>query len=398
MALIDDLRQLAEQVRKRRPNVKGEEGTKQALIIPFLQVLGFDVYDPGEVQPEYVADFAKKKAGQFEKVDYAIHVNGTVSLFVECKAADVAPEDHDGQLARYFNATPTVKVAIITNGIRYRFFTDLQAPNVMDATPFWECDILSLAERDAEVLRGFTKDAFNPAAVQAFAEEIIFTGKVSGLINEILRNPSENFVRFLLGELDLVSGRVTSKVVERFVPVVRRSIQAALLDMMAKGLQQGIGTSEAEVPPEPPQAPPAPAASPSATDSSPITGGNTKVETTAEELEIFAIVSKVCAESQVKQAIGYKDTINYFGINLANKVTRWFARVFANGTKKFVVTKVPLEQAKLLARGFEVEATPESMGRSRVYYTVPADFDRLRSLVLVAFEEEAKRTDSPEGA
>jgi hypothetical protein len=119
MGFSDELRQLAEQVRRRVGNVKSEEGTKQALILPFFQVLGYDVYDPTEVQPEFVSDFAKKKSGGvFEKVDYAIHLNGAPVMLVECKVAGSEPQDADGQLARYFNATTTVKVGVVTNGTR----------------------------------------------------------------------------------------------------------------------------------------------------------------------------------------------------------------------------------------------------------------------------------------
>ncbi|MET0403571.1 MAG: type I restriction enzyme HsdR N-terminal domain-containing protein, partial [Cystobacter sp.] len=184
MGLNEDLRQLSEQVKKRQAFIKGEEATKQALILPFLQVLGYDIYDPTETQPEYVADFAKKRGGMLEKVDYAIHLRSSPALFIECKAADQAPEDHDGQLARYFNATPTVRIAIVTNGTRYRFFTDLQAPNVMDSTPFMEFNILAFSERDVELLRPFTKEFFNSDSIQGHAEEIIFVGKVTTLINE----------------------------------------------------------------------------------------------------------------------------------------------------------------------------------------------------------------------
>ena len=128
MGLSDDLRQLSDQVRKRQQHVKGEEATKQALIIPFLQVLGFDVYDPQEVGPEYIADFAKKRpSGGMEKVDYVIRINGEPAMFVECKPLGAAPEDHDRHLARYFNATPGVQLGIGTGGSRYRLLTLITA-------------------------------------------------------------------------------------------------------------------------------------------------------------------------------------------------------------------------------------------------------------------------------
>ena len=110
MAFLDELKQLSEQIRKRQPNVKGEEATKQALILPFLQLLAFDIYDPTVVRPEFIADFAKKKAnGQMEKVDFALHAAGHPIIFIECKAVDAQLPAHDAQLARYFNAVTSVQ-------------------------------------------------------------------------------------------------------------------------------------------------------------------------------------------------------------------------------------------------------------------------------------------------
>ena len=383
-------------MKKRQAFIKGEEATKQALILPFLQVLGYDVYDPTETQPEYVADFAKKRGGVLEKVDYALHLKGQPALFIECKAADATPEDHDGQLARYFNATPSVRIGVVTNGIRYRFFTDLQAQNMMDSVPFMEFNVLAFTEREVEILRPFTKEAFNSESIQGHAEEIIFVGKVTTLINELLRNPSESFVRFLLAEVELVSGRVTKNVVERFVPIVKKAIQTTLLDMMTKSIQQEIAQPNVQVaaPVAAPPAPPSAAESLQAAAAAVEPSSSAQIETTEVELEIFRIIQRICAESSIKQTVSYKDSASYFGINLG-KVTSWFLRAFTNGKKKSLVSRVPLEQALMLAKGFEVEATPESIGKSRVYFNAPSDIEKLRALVLVAYEDEVKRQSSP---
>ncbi len=394
MGLSEDLRQLSEQVRKRQVFINGEEATKQALILPFLQALGYDIYDPTETQPEYVADFAKKRGGVMEKVDYALHLKGQPALFIECKATDAAPEDHDGQLARYFNATPSVRIAVVTNGIRYRFFTDLQSPNVMDASPFMEFNILSFTEREVELLRPFTKEAFDATSIQGHAEEIIFVDKVTALINELLRNPSESFVRFLLAEVELVSGRVTKNVVERFIPIVKKAIQTTLLDMMTKSIQQEIAQPNAQAASTTPASQPSPAEALQKTAEAAENAAGTQLETTEVELEIFRIVQRMCAESALKQAINYKDSTSYFGINLG-KVTSWFLRAFTNGKKKSLVTRLPMEQASLLAPGFEVETAPDGIGRSRVYFNAPGDIEKLRALVLVAYEEEVKRQSTP---
>jgi hypothetical protein len=401
MGLYEDLRQLAEQVRKRQSHIRGEEATKQALVLPFLHVLGFDIYDPTEIRPEYIADFAKKKSnGQFEKIDYALYVKGELAIFVETKSIECRPEDHDGQLARYFNATPSVRVCMLTNGLSYRFFTDLRAPNLMDASPFFEFNILSFTEREAEMLKPFTKDGFNAATVQRHAEEVISMEKITTLVDDLLRNPSESFVRFILGELELVSGRITEKVIERFTPMVKKSIQAAVTGMVTKSIQQ-------EIAPAPPvvaeHSPPMSEARPPAAESAPAREAPARespgVVTTEEELEIFRIVSRLCDESAAKVPIKYRDTVSYFGINIG-VVTRWFLRVFTNGPRKFIVTRLSHEQAALLAPGFQAEPTPESMGKSRVFFNAAADVERMRALVIVAYEEEVKRRDSgaPEDA
>ncbi|NTX38902.1 type I restriction enzyme HsdR N-terminal domain-containing protein [Myxococcus sp. CA051A] len=389
MGLGEDLRLLSEQVRKRQAFIKGEEATKQALILPFIQALGYDIYDPTETQPEYVADFAKKRGGVMEKVDYALHLKGQPAQFIECKATDAAPEDHDGQLARYFNATPSVRIGVVTNGIRYRFFTDLQSPNVMDAVPFLEFNVLAFTDRDVELLRPFTKEFFDATSIQGHAEEIIFVGKVTALINELLRNPSESFVRFLLAEVELVSGRVTRSVVERFVPIVKKSIQTTLLDMMTKSIQQEIAQNS----PPPPTVTAIPAEALQRAAEASEAPGVAQVETTEVELEIFRIVQRMCSESALRQSISYKDSTTYFGINLG-KVTSWFLRAFTNGKKKSLVTRLPLEQAAMLSPGFEVESAPDGIGKSRVYFNAATDIEKLRSLVLVAYEEEARRQSS----
>lgn len=99
------------------------------------------------------------------------------------------------------------------------------------------------------------------------------------------------------------------------------------------------------------------------------------------------------ARHSLKGSIKYKDTVSYFGINIG-VVTRWFLRVFTNGPRKSLVTRLPIEQAALLAPGFQVEATPESMGKSRIYFNVASDIERLRALVIIAYEEEMKRRES----
>ena len=82
MDLETRVAELAKVVREHREVLLTEEAAKTALVMPFLQALGYNVFNPGEVVPEFTCDVGTKKG---EKVDYAIQVDGQVRLLVECK-------------------------------------------------------------------------------------------------------------------------------------------------------------------------------------------------------------------------------------------------------------------------------------------------------------------------
>jgi hypothetical protein len=384
-ALFDQFQKLAEQVRRRLPHVSGEESTKQALILPFIAALGYDIYDPTEVRPEYVADFARKRpGGPAEKVDYAIHLGGAPVIFVECKAADVSLTNFSGQLARYFNATPACPLAVLTNGTKYMFFADLEEKNILSDKPFFEFNVLSFTEPDVEILESFSREQFNPVGVREQAEEIIYTSKISGYVGSILRNPPESFTRFVLSELNVFAGRrLTPRVLEKFTPTIRRAIQATLLDMATRSIKEQAEQKPeaASAKPEPaPEAAPAPAKGEEKAPSP-------NIVTTAEELEALEIIRSICADSPVSATapILHKDTINWFTISTIS-IRRWFVRLHFNQRKKSISTKVSAEQAKALSPGFEVD-------KGFVYINSVKDLHRLRPLILLAYEEAARQLE-----
>jgi hypothetical protein len=373
------------------------------------------------VKPEYVADFAKRKSnGQFEKIDYALYIKGEPAIFVECKSVDAVLEDHDGQLARYFNSTPSVKLAVLTNGLQYRFFTDLRAPNLMDQSPFMAFTILNVTEREAELLKPFTRENYNSSIIQRHAEEVISLEKVTSLINELLRNPSESFIRFILGELELGGNRVNTRVVSRFEPIVKKSIQTALLGMMTKSIQQEIApaapapavapaavhAAQRAEPTPPPRGPlekqPAPAPSPELVQAKaagkpaapppgePNAKDSPGIVTTEEELEIFRAVSRICGEAAAKVPPKYKDGTNFFAINLGSSRS-WFLRLFAGNRRKSFVVRLPVAETQPLAAGLQVEPIPENPDKSRVYFSALADVEKLRAVILRAYEEAVRR-------
>lgn len=233
MTFKDDIQKLSVQVKERKEYITNEEMTKQALIIPFIQILGFDVFNPIEIRPEYSADFGIKKG---EKVDYALFKENEPIIFIEAKSVNENLNNHDAQLARYFNSTKEVKLAILTNGIEYKFFTDLNANNVMDDTPFLNINLLEIKESDIESLNKLRKENFDKDSLITYAEELVYTSTLNESLRRLFSNPSDDFVRFIVK--DFSEMRITSNVIERFRPLVKKAISNAVLDIVSKGLYQ----------------------------------------------------------------------------------------------------------------------------------------------------------------
>jgi hypothetical protein len=383
MAFQDDLVSHVERIRVRIPHVQGEEATKQALVVPLLQVLGYDVFDPREVRPEYVADFAVKKAGQFEKIDYSIYINDAPAIFVECKPIGAPLADHSGQLSRYFNATPSVRVGIITDGTRLRVFTDLQKPNIMDTQPWLDIDLLAIKPAELEALRRFRKSDFSSNDITALAEEMVYYNNMLAFIANQLREPGDSFVRYVAGEV-MAGARITAKVVERLTPILRKAIQSAILENVARSFDR-----PAEVVPVEVEAAPAPARAPSEGGSVEM-ASRPNVVTTAEELEAFDLISKWIAEVYPQSKIGYRDSKSYFTIHQDN-LRKWFVRLLLDRKPMCIALRhIKPDEARKLAPG--IDATDGSaFGDSRLILPTLADLQKARTAVIASYEREASR-------
>jgi hypothetical protein len=121
MDFKDSIKQISDRVLKLKDQIQTEEATKTAFVMPFIQVLGYDVFNPLEVIPEMVCDIGTKKG---EKIDYAITKDDQHIMLIECKHWKQVLSLHDNQLLRYFHVSKA-KFGILTNGLRYRFYTDL---------------------------------------------------------------------------------------------------------------------------------------------------------------------------------------------------------------------------------------------------------------------------------
>ncbi len=350
-------------------HIQNEEMTKQALIIPFLQVLGYDVFNPLEVMPEYIADFGKKKG---EKVDYAIFKDSMPIIFIEAKPVNDDLKNHSAQLARYFNATPDVRFAVLTNGVQYKFFTDLNKNNVMDEDSFIRIDITKLKDNEVEILSRFRKNEFTTDELVIYASELVYTSNINKKLKEIFENPTDEFIRYLIK--DFSDTRITTSVLDRFRPIVKKSISLALLDIVSQGILKGEYREEA-----------ATAELPEDNNESKPEKPKKGIVTTDDELTSFDIIKTILADADKDVSeVNYKDTINYFGI-YNKSFTNWFIRLNLDSINKYITTKLLVERAEELANGFKVEPAPKRNGESRIYIDNIENINELSQLIIECY-------------
>lgn len=371
MGFKDDFERLITQVSQRKQHCGGnEEATKQALILPFLQVLGYDIYNPTELVPEYKAGWANK-----EKVDYAVFIDEKPAIFIEAKAFGEKLINYDAQLAKYFNSTPDVKIAIITDGITYKFFTDGQQLNIMSEDPLFEFNIEELKKQDYEVLDRLRKDNFEVDSIITEAENLFYLNGFMKRLKQNFNNPGEDFIKFVAS--DIYPSRMTSKALERLQPLVKQAVSTTLVAMVSKGLTHSIDEEDSEDD--------APASEEGSKNES-------KIKTTEQELEAYnAIVQIIEGEFGSEHEINYKDTQSYFSVQM-QKPSRWFCRLHFNNLKRiYVAFRIPEEAAKALVDPSIVETYSSSTtdGCSITYETL-ADLDAMKPVLLAAYASISK--------
>lgn len=336
MDFLDKLNQFSKRVESLKDNLTTEEATKTALIMPFFSLLGYDVFNPMEFVPEYIADVCSKKG---EKVDYAILKDNEPIILVEAKCIGADLTKNDAQLYRYFTATKS-KFAILTDGVIYRFYTDLDEPNKMDITPFLELDLLNIDDSLIIELKKFRKDTFNVETIFETASELKYSYAIKNILNNDLINPSDDFVRYIIS--NFYNGIKTSNVIDKFRPIVKKSMNQFINDFMNDKLKtilsSNVGGEVTEI------------ATPVLNEvndnilTDDIDDNSSKIVTTEEEIEGYNIVRSILSEITDIDNIAYKDVEKYFGILYQGNTRKWICRLYFNKTKKSIV--IPDENKK----------------------------------------------------
>jgi len=391
--MSEKIKNVLDQVKTRMASLKGrgEEATKQAIILPILDALGYDIWNPSEVCPEYEADFAIKKSGQKEKVDLAILVGGMPRIFIEIKSIDVNLDGHEGQLARYFNSVPMVKLGILTNGLEWKFFTDIQDVNIMDAQPFNQTNINSF---DAvEILAKFSKGVFTAESIRDYATENIYTEKIAKFLKTEIdlrdKDPSEYFVRWVLKSENMYEGVVNSNVIDRFKGLVKKAYSQVLRDIVRRSLASidNAVISEVEIDKSP---------------SSPIIEEKSKsrIYTSDNELKCYEVLRALFESSlystktiydntlkkDVSLELGYRDTTAYFGVYI-NKPSNWIARIAIDTKTTWIAFNLdPIRFNELLPSSFQ-KLEPIAFGECRCAISNPEDLNALTRVFYATLDQ-----------
>ncbi|UIR54848.1 type I restriction enzyme HsdR N-terminal domain-containing protein [Sphingobacterium sp. SRCM116780] len=311
MDFKDEIRQFASRVDRLLPQIKTEEATKTSLIMPFLKILGYDVFDPFEVQPEFIADIGIKKG---EKVDYAILREGKPIILIECKHYADGLDPHNSQLFRYFH-TSEAKFSLLTNGVEYRFYTDLVTPNKMDEKPFFEFKISDIKDNELAELRKFHKSVFDLDSISSAASELKYFNELTILANGEMQNPSDEFVRYFTRQV--YPSVVTVKILEQFTPLVKRVFSQIVNDQIAERLKSALKKeteNEAQqilTPAEP----------------------ESLIVTTEEEIDGFLIVKSILRKDVEVGRIFMRDNQSYCGVLLDDNNRKPICRFYFTPNK-----------------------------------------------------------------
>lgn len=327
MDLPTNIDLLVKTISDTKNSIATEEATKQAFILPFFQKLGFNVFNPMVFVPEFTADIGTKKN---EKVDYAILKEGKPFVLIEAKHHSQRLDNHHNQLVRYFNVVDC-KFAILTNGIEYRFFSDLDKTNIMDKDPFLTIDLLNLKDRDLKQLERFTAENIDSDNILKLANKRKYVSIVKDIFKQETIEPSEAIVRFFASQM--TDKKLTQNVIAEFKIYVKQAFSEVVFDLASdrlNNIKSELTLNSTE-------------------EQEDASEAEQKIITTEEELEGFFIVKSILAEKCNLSRLYQRDNQSYFAILLDNNNRKWIARLYFNTKQKYLALHVSDKQEEKFA-------------------------------------------------
>ncbi len=313
------LEQLQQRVVGLKNQINTEEATKNAFVLPFIQILGYDIFNPTEVVPEHVCDIGTKKG---EKVDYVIRKGDEPILIFECKHWKENVDAHNSQLHRYYHVSKA-RFGVLTNGTLYNFYTDLEKPNIMDEKPFFTIDIEDLKDSSIKILEGFTKNQYNLESILDSAEGLKYIKAIRKEFEKEIEQPSDELVRLLVNRF--FDKPLTANRMSTFKEYTKKALTVSINESISDRLKSALHISQ-QIEKQ---------------DEGKANDTNealeiTKVITTEEELDAFQIVKAILREKIPAERIAARDTQSYYGVLLDNNNRKPVCRFHFNTANKYL--------------------------------------------------------------
>lgn len=311
MSIEQTLARLSDRVKSHSSTMLTEEAVKTAVVLPFFQALGYDVFNPEEVVPEFTADAVGKKG---EKVDYAIKIDDQIRILVECKPITTQLDKvHLAQLFRYFTVT-SAKFAVLTNGRTFHFHSDLEEPNKLDTRPFLSFDLSDVQPHLLSELKKFERAGFDVEGILATAERLKYTSLLKAEIAKMIENPSDDLVKLVAGKVH--EGRFTAAVMEQFTGLVRSAFRDVIRDSVKNRLSTALADTDAVI--------------------EEVESAEPDVVTTEEEREGYMVVKAIVRELIKPSRVVMRDQKSYCGILVDDNNRKPLARLHFNRATKYI--------------------------------------------------------------
>lgn len=225
-------------------NCGNEAQTRKFLIEPFFNLLN---YAHEDIIPEYEADFGERVS---KKVDYAIKLNRKDIIIIECKPLKTKLTDKEaGQLSGYFQNSKNSRIAILTNGKEYRFYSDVALANTMDSRPFYVFDVESYTDSDIEGLLDFDARIINVIDIISKAQESVFIEDFENTFFKEMTSPSPEFLKMIHKKMSFKTKYNEERIKELMNSSLFKSITEKIIlhETKTNSKSAGIITTDEEI-------------------------------------------------------------------------------------------------------------------------------------------------------